>query len=53
MAENGGGHALQCHLALSRNRPVYARSGRLGLILLGMGCGPVRRIITRVARSVR
>ena len=21
MAENGGGHALQCHLALSRNRP--------------------------------
>ena len=23
--------ALQCHLALSRNRPVYARSGRLGL----------------------
>ena len=22
MTENGGGHALQCHLALSRNRPV-------------------------------
>ena len=24
MAENGGGHALQCHLALSRNRPDLA-----------------------------
>ena len=22
MAENGGGHAVKCHLALSRNRPV-------------------------------
>ena len=24
MAENGGGHALQCHLAPSRNRPELA-----------------------------
>ena len=26
MAENGGGHALQCHLALSRNRPELGRA---------------------------
>ena len=29
MAENGGGHALPCHLALSRNRPEIGRVGRL------------------------
>ena len=26
MTENGGGHALQCHLALSRNRPAFGSS---------------------------
>ena len=32
MAENGGGHALQCHLALSRNRPDgHLYPGRPGL----------------------
>ena len=25
MTENGGGHALQCHLALSRNRPEHVK----------------------------
>ena len=31
MAENGGGHALQCHLALSRNRPELEEiSGQAG-----------------------
>ena len=25
MAENGGGYALKCHLALSRNRPELQR----------------------------
>ena len=35
MAENGGGHALQCHLALSRNRPeVVALMNSAGV------CGP-------------
>ena len=31
MAENGDGHALQCHLALSRNRPVFHLGAGLGM----------------------